>query len=238
MLLMSSTLTDVAYEGLRQKLASGQLRAGQRIVNRTVAKELKVSQTPLREALNRLASEGIVEYVPGAGAFVSKISKQELLDLYDLREHIEPFAAAQAARQITEAEVLDLYGLCDDWLRIARKIRDDKRTSANAAEMARWNDNEERFHSLLLEASRNRWLVRMAKNFRLLSFAFAVQRDTPQLLSLHAAAVTWRDHLRIARAVGRHDEIGTENLVRNHIANGRAYVVQVLRSDKSRFGGR
>ncbi len=74
---MEATLTDRAYLGLRRALASGELRAGQRIVNRTVAKESNVSQTPLREAINRLASEGIVEYVPGAGTYVSTISPAE-----------------------------------------------------------------------------------------------------------------------------------------------------------------
>lgn len=227
---MGSTLTDVAYAGLRRKLAAGELRAGQRIVNRTVARELKVSQTPLREALNRLASEGIVEYVPGAGAYVSTVSRQELLDLYDLREHIEPFAAAQAARQITEAELLELHSLCDDWLRIARTIRDDKRTTANPEEMALWIDNEERFHALLLDASRNRWLVKIAKNLRLLSFAFAVQRKSPQLLGVHEAAITWRDHLRITRALVRRDSEAVEAIVRRHIRTGRAYVVNVFRT--------
>jgi DNA-binding GntR family transcriptional regulator len=232
MIHMSNTLTDIAYAGLRRKLATGELRSGQRIVNRTVAKQLKVSQTPLREALNRLASEGIVEYVPGAGAYVSTISRQELLDLYDLREHIEPFAAAQAARQITEAEILELHSLCDDWLRIARTIRDEHRTAATPDEMAQWNDNEERFHALLLDASRNRWLVKIAKNLRLLSFAFAVQRKSPQLLGVHEAAVTWRDHLRITRALVRRDAVATESIVRQHIATGRQHVVRAFRSEK------
>jgi DNA-binding GntR family transcriptional regulator len=229
---MSSTLTDIAYMGLRRKLAAGELRAGQRIVNRTVARELNVSQTPLREALNRLASEGVVEYVPGAGAYVSTISRQELLDLYDLREHIEPFAAAQASRQITEAEVLELQGLCDDWLRIARAIRDDQRTAATVEEMVQWNDNEERFHAILLDASRNRWLVKITNNLRLLSFAFAVQRESPQMLGVHEAAITWRDHLRITRALLRRDAEAVELLLRRHIAAGRAHVVAALRAEK------
>jgi len=229
---METTLTDLAYQGLRQKLARGELRAGQRIVNRTVAKELKISQTPLREAINRLASEGVVEYVPGAGAYIRTVSRQDLLHLYDLREQLEPFAAAQAARNGTEAELLEMYGICDDWLRIARRIRDEGRPAATAEEMERWNDNEERFHALLLDASRNRWLVLIAKNLRLLSFAFAVQRKSPQLLGLHEAAVTWRDHLRIVRALGRRDAAAAERLLRQHVARGRAYVVRSLRTQE------
>lgn len=228
--MSSSTLTDIAYLGLRRKLATGELSAGQRIVNRTVAKDLNVSQTPVREALNRLASEGIVQYIPGAGAYVATIGQQELLDLFDVREQVEPFAAAQAARQITEAEILELSGLCDDWLRIARAIRDEDRETATPAEMLQWNDNEERFHTLLLNASRNRWLIKIAGNLRLLAFAFAVQRQTPRLLNLHWAAATWRDHLRILRALMHRDSLAAETIVRRHIALGRTHVVQALRT--------
>ena len=172
--------------------------------------------------------------MPGAGAHVSSVSWQELLDLYDLREHIEPFAAAQAAQQITEAEILELHNLCDDWLRITRQIRDDHRTSANPDEMVQWNDNEERYHSLLVDASRNRWLVRIVKNLRVLAFAFAVRPQTPQLLGLHEAAVTWRDHLRIVRALERHDAEKAESLVQKHIAMGRAHMVRAFRVQKTR----
>ena len=218
------------YWGLRRKLASGERRAGQRIVNRIMAKELNVSQTPLREAINRLASEGIVGYVPGAGAYVYTVNPQDLLQLYDRREHLEPFAAAQAARQVTEADLLELHRLCDDWLQIARTIRYEGRPAATADEMARWNDNEERFHALLLGAARNRWLVIMiAKNLRLLSFAF-VQRQSPQLLGLHEAAIAWREHRRIVQAMARHDADATERLVRQHVSRGRAYVVRSLRA--------
>ena len=227
---MDGTLADRAYQGLRRKLATGELRAGQRIVNRTVAKELNVSQTPLREAVNRLASEGIVEYVPGAGAYVRVLGLQELLQLYDLREHLEPFAAALAAKHVTDAELLEMQSICDDWRRIARAIRDGGRAGATAAEMARWNDDEERFHTLLLGASRNRWLIAIARNLRLLAVAFAVQREHPQLLGLHAAAVTWREHVRILRALRRGDSDAAERILLQHVRNGRAYIVNSLQN--------
>jgi DNA-binding GntR family transcriptional regulator len=64
----------------------------------------------------------------------------------------------------------------------------------------------------------------------LLSFAFAVQRQSPELLRLHEAAITWREHLRIVRALARHDAETTERLVREHVGRGRAYVVRSLRA--------
>jgi len=230
---MESTLTEQAYRGLRQKLATGALRAGQRIVNRTISKELNVSQTPLREAINRLVSEGVVEYVPGAGAFVRKVTLQDLLQLYDLREHLEPFAADMAARHVTDGELLEMQAICDDWLRIARQIRQSGRSTATVEEMARWNDNEERFHGLVLAASRNRWLVSVVGNLRMLSMAFAIQRQNPQLLSLRGAAITWGEHLRIVRALRKRNGEAASRMSVQHIRNGRAYVVKALNASGS-----
>ncbi|HOW71786.1 MAG TPA: GntR family transcriptional regulator [Phycisphaerae bacterium] len=225
---MEPTLADRAYQGLRQKLVRGELQAGQRLVNRVIAKELHVSQTPLREAINRLVSEGVFEFVPGAGAYVHKIDFQELLQLYDLREHLEPFAARRAARHITDAELLEMETICADWRRIARQIRDEGRASATPDEMLRWNDNEERFHALLLLASRNRWLTAIVGNLRLLAMAFAVQRQNPQMLSLRAAAITWREHVRIVRTLRTGDEERAEQMMRRHVAFGRSYVLESL----------
>ncbi|MBP7933331.1 MAG: GntR family transcriptional regulator [Phycisphaerae bacterium] len=225
---MEPTLADRAYHGLRQKLVRGELQAGQRLVNRVIAKELRVSQTPLREAINRLVSEGVFEFVPGAGAYVHQIDFQELLQLYDLREHLEPFAARRAARHITDAELLEMEAICADWRRIARHIRDEGRTSATPDEMLRWNDNEERFHALLLLASRNRWLTAIVGNLRLLAMAFAVQRQNPQMLSLRAAAITWRDHARIVRTLRSGDEEQAEQMMRRHVAFGRSFVLESL----------
>ena len=224
---METTLADQAYKGLRLKLSRGELRVGQRIVNRTVAKELNISHTPLREAMNRLASEGVIEYVPGAGAYVRDISLAELLQLYDLREHIEPFAASLAARHVSDIELLQMKAVCDDWLRIARQIR-ERGTVATPEEMAQWNDNEERFHTLLLEASRNPWLIKISRNLRMLSVAFALQRHNPQLLGLREAAVTWREHVRIMRSLRRRDFAEAARVSAQHIRNGRAYIVSAL----------
>ncbi|HEX8914527.1 MAG TPA: GntR family transcriptional regulator [Humisphaera sp.] len=224
---MASTLTDQAYHGLRRKLATGALRAGQRIVNRTVSKELNVSQTPLREAINRLASEGVVEYVPGAGAFVRTVSLQDLLQLYDVRELVEPFAAERAARHATDGELAEMQAICDDWRAIAGRLR-DRGGAVGPDDLARWNDNEERFHGLLLAASRNHWLVTVAGNLRMLSVAFAVQRQHPHLLTPRGAAVTWREHVRIVRALRARDGDAAMRAMRQHVRNGRTHVLTAL----------
>ena len=94
---VQDTLSEKTYRNLRGKLLAGELKAGAQLVNRTLAQAMNVSLAPVREAIQRLATEGLVEHVPGAGAFVRKSSPQDLEELYVLREAVESCAAAEAA---------------------------------------------------------------------------------------------------------------------------------------------
>ena len=91
------TLGHKAYVQLRAKLAAGEFPPGSQLVNRTVSQSIGMSMTPVREAMARLASEGMIEHHPGSGTFVRKISRQEFAQLYDLREVLEPFAGRRSA---------------------------------------------------------------------------------------------------------------------------------------------
>ena len=66
---MQDTLSEKTYRELRRKVLTGELEAGSQLVNRTLAQAMEVSLAPVREAIHRLATEGLVEHVPGAGAF-------------------------------------------------------------------------------------------------------------------------------------------------------------------------
>src|SRR4051812_47800858 len=137
--MSTSTLTDHAYDGLRRMVARGQLAPGSRLVNRTLAKSLKVSQTPVREAIGRLISEGVAELVPGAGAFVRRVELDDLMQLYDLRELIEPFAAGAAAKNASEYERASLAETCADWRDLVSTIGKSKK-AASDEQVQRWND--------------------------------------------------------------------------------------------------
>jgi DNA-binding GntR family transcriptional regulator len=216
-----NTLTDRAYAGLRRMMSRGELWPGSRLVNRPLARSLKVSQTPVREAIGRLVAEGVAEVIPGAGAFVRQVTAEELAQLYDLRELIEPFAAAAAARNASEAELAGLTGVCAEWRRLA-----SGRAQNGLAD--KWNDGEERFHGLVLAASRNRFLKSFADNLRLLTGAFLVQRRLPRLLTARAMKVALREHEQIVGAIRRRDAGVAEQLMRRHVRNGREQVLALM----------
>ena len=78
---MEQTLAEKSYDYIREKLSRGELPPGKRLVNRTLADEIGVSVIPVREAIHRLATEGLVEHVPGSGAFVRKTNIPVCLSL-------------------------------------------------------------------------------------------------------------------------------------------------------------
>ena len=92
---MSDNLTQKAYKYIYEKLVGGQLLPGSRLSNRGVAKEAGMSFTPVREALNRLVSEGMLEYRQGLGVFVPTPSMREIREIYELREILESAAVSR-----------------------------------------------------------------------------------------------------------------------------------------------
>ena len=226
---MKETLARRAYNQLRQKLARGELPPGARLVNRTLAEELGVSFTPVREAINQLASEGLVDYVRGGGAFVRRLDRRSLVELYDLREHLEPFAAMKAAANITEDELEEHAEVCDDWHELAGRIRGNDPQVADEDVAHRWVADEERFHHVLIDASRNRWITKIAKDLLLAAQAFGPLLADPSLLTLEAAESTWKDHATLVRLLRERDAEGAGAWMVAHIRNGRVYVFERLK---------
>lgn len=94
---MSEGRVEKLYSTIRQMTVDFRLRPGERVNEVTLARQLEASRTPLREALNRLAAEGFIDFVGGRGFFCRKLTIEEVTDLYQLRMAIEPFCARAAA---------------------------------------------------------------------------------------------------------------------------------------------
>jgi DNA-binding GntR family transcriptional regulator len=87
--LVSDSIVDRVYEQLKAMAVSYQFKPGERLNEGELAKRLGVSRTPLREALNRLNTEGFLRFTPGRGFFCRELDAHEIFDLYELRKSIE-----------------------------------------------------------------------------------------------------------------------------------------------------
>ncbi|OLT24710.1 hypothetical protein BJF79_13225 [Actinomadura sp. CNU-125] len=142
---------DVAYAAVRRMILSGDAAAGSRLGESELAETLGLSRTPVREALQRLGSDGLVEVLPHRGARVVEWTAADLAEIFELRTLLEPYAAARAARIGQDEPVLaDLRARCDA-MEAAADARD-------LGELARLNSA---FHAALIDASRNRRLPGM-----------------------------------------------------------------------------
>jgi DNA-binding GntR family transcriptional regulator len=147
-----TSATDLAYDAVLEGILAGTHAMGSRLREEELAAALGVSRTPVREALRRLHSEGLVELLPRRGALVARWDEEDLDEIFELRALLEGYGARRAARRI-EAEKLDpLDELCD--------AMDAAATEGSDAAIATITELNLRFHREIHAAARNPRLVK------------------------------------------------------------------------------
>ena len=133
------------YDFVREQIVSGRLKPGERLTEASLAAATGASRTPVREALRRLGSEGFVEMSTNRGARVASLGLDVVTETYLLRQLLEPFAAAAAARAATAEQVATMREL-------AAGMHDlvDHRSSTWSRDLTVMNRD---FHNLILDAS-------------------------------------------------------------------------------------
>ena len=227
---METSLAEKAYTHIRSKLADGEFAPGKQLVNRALADEIGVSVIPVREAINRLTSEGLVEHVPGAGAFVRKVDREQLNNLYVLRDALESCAAGEAARNITPYQLEELESLLEEAREISRQVASNAKKFATKRQMNLWLDNEQRFHELLVESAQNPLLARVVHEHRAIGQVFDAQRDDPRLLPAEVAEYTCGGRSDLIEALRARDHARARQLTSEQIQRGRKQVLDHLRS--------
>ncbi|KEJ92224.1 GntR family transcriptional regulator [Synergistes jonesii] len=197
------TAAEFVYDQLRKKIFEKALTSGQRLPEVAIAKDLNVSRTPVREALRRLESEGLVQIIPGWGACLASPSKQEIIDTYEVREDLETMAIRKAAKRITPLQ------LC----RLQEQIDAERETFVNRdlESYLKVNDN---FHIIIAESSGNSTLVGYVKNIlsrifvQMIFFESFFDFDTNPSLE---------EHIAILNALKEHDEAECVRLMKEHL---------------------
>ena len=137
---------DTAYEKLFHAIEIGEIEPGERLLEIELAKRFGVSRTPIREAIRKLESEGIIQHLPRVGAVVRHLGQPEIVELYEMRIVLEATAAEMAAQHASSAELATLDALNSDMLD----------ASANPNTVAQVN---RQFHFCIVEAARNQFLT-------------------------------------------------------------------------------
>ncbi len=145
------TRVDDAYLRLKQAIRSSALSPNEQLTEPEIASRLGMSRTPVREALIRLSSDGLVRLIPRRGALILPVSKQDMEEIYDILMALEPAAAAKlAARNPSEAELAPL-----------RQAVEAMEAAIDAGELTQWAEADDQFHDAFLKLQGNGRIVEM-----------------------------------------------------------------------------
>lgn len=198
-LRIPDNLTTLAYKTIKNYIWEGRLDQGARLTEEFLARQLGISKSPVREALNRLESEGLIRIEPRRGAFLRTFSIKEIADLYDLREALEGHAVATAR-------------LGPELLEKLRQSVERLQRFMKANDKLRYINEDIQFHALLARATGNQRLVEVLENLQHQVWLF--RRHTYDLSRSKAVA----SHRAIVEALEKGDKRRAERLMREHIS--------------------
>lgn len=200
--------SERAYQQLRAAIQAGQLSPGTRLREVELAESLGLSRTPVREALSRLESEGLVVNEPNRGMMVTQLDASMVSELYVMREVLEGTAAALAARHATDVEISLLRDIVERDLAI---LDDPERMAVN----------NRLFHETLHRCAHNRYLL---KTLRSLHESMALLGRTTLAVPGRARG-SYEEHLALVEALEKRDPALAEQITRRHIQQ--AYKVRL-----------
>lgn len=213
---MSSNHSQKAYQHIRRKLLDGSVPPGSRLSYGTIGKEIGVSATPVREAVGQLASEGFVELVPQLGAVVRELTREEAIELYELREAMESYAAARAAERISDRQLDDLKANLTESAELVGTVRGSGKAVATKTVAKKFHALDLAFHMTIIEGSRNRRMLKVVGDSHILTRIFQADRHRFRLDILET---TQTEHAAIANAIESRSSTAAHDAMLRHIRN-------------------
>lgn len=204
---MGTSAAANVYKLILRDIFNKKYSAGQRLPEIAVAKEYNVSRTPVREALRRLESEGLVKICPGWGACLASPTMQEVIDTYELRVELEVIAIKRAVKNIKPVQICIL----EENMEEERKVFADRN-------LERYLAVNVRFHTIIAESSGSETILYYIENI--------LARSNVQSIFLESffdfdTNPSLYEHEEIVQALAARDQTECERLMRKHIGNSR-----------------
>lgn len=184
-------------EEIKRRILSGESKAGERLSQQSLARELGVAQGTVRESLLELHWLGLVESVDHLGVFVGNLDVSRICQAYQVREVLEGLSARLCCPQAGRNDIAQLREMADEVFQLAKKGRDEEMGKLDRA-----------FHFHITELSRNKILLRLAETYRVLGMTVRASRE-PR--TIHD------EHLAIVQAIEENDADRAEQLARRHV---------------------
>jgi DNA-binding GntR family transcriptional regulator len=190
------------HGALRELATRFELRPGEHVNEMALARRLGVSRTPVREALNRLVSEGLIDFVPNKGFYARPLDIDAIRHRFELRHGLEEYGVRLACRRASDADIAALR----EWWRAVKAGRD-------VLPLARVAALDEEFHERLMALAGNPEMARALRDCNArLAFVRAVAMENPRY-----RRITFVEHLEILAALARREEARAAELMARHI---------------------
>lgn len=210
------TLNERVYRQIRQAVITGEIPTRMRLDEQSLATEMGVSRTPIREAIGKLTKEGLVEHRPYQGNFVRTFSARQVNDLYEVRKTLEALAVRLAVPRLTPDD-LSALGV----------ILDEVRAALDASDMVAYAEADRRFHSAVADCSGNETLVESLDRLGLqIQLVRTVANHDPATV-----ARTAHQRPEILAALEAHDTARAVWLMEEHIESVRRAVAAQLTAE-------
>jgi DNA-binding GntR family transcriptional regulator len=211
-------LVEQAYRAIRQRILDNVYPPGYRALELEFADDLKISRTPVREALQRLQAEGLVEIVPRHGARILPVSPEDMREIYQMLIALEPMAAEIVARKRLSPQ--ELQPLIDASKEMNAALRSN--------DLDAWARADDRFHRYIVEWSGNRLLVATVQKIwdRAHRARMVTLRLRPKPIN------STREHNAIVDAIRAGDAELTARLFRAHRERGSSELLAILEKAK------
>ncbi len=200
---------DRVAETLRDAMLDGSLAPGDHLAEADLAARLGVSRTPVREALGRLAAEGLVDLQPNRGARVVNWTAEELRQIFELRMQLEPHVARLATSAVTAEQLRELHELAEEMHRIG--------SPGPQQDLAAVVGLNRRFHDLLVEAAHQPALAAALST----AIHAGVVRRNFESYDAGSMARSLGHHREIVQALRAGDADWAEAVMRSHLCNAR-----------------
>lgn len=205
------SLGNLAYDKLREAIQAGIYKPGRRIREGDVADWLSMSRTPVREALRRLETEGLLVHEPHRGVVIADLDHQMVMELYSMRDVLEGTAARLAAQHASDVEIAALRDMVEAEV-------------ALSADTDRLADHNRRLHSAIYHSAHNRYLLKtlnaLGDSLGLLGRTTYSVPGRPQ--TAHA------EHLALVDAIAARNPAAAEQVARRHIQQSQRARLRLL----------
>ncbi|QDU81594.1 HTH-type transcriptional regulator LutR [Polystyrenella longa] len=213
---MDDSCRSTAYEAIREAILQGDFREGDRVSEYAFAKKLELSRAPIREAINQLVTQGLLEQFPGSGTFVRKLTFAELEEVYELREWLECSAITSPRYALKPADLEAIQSACDEIALLIKETQtvnqlDEVETSSF---VKRLYLADARFHLFILRGARNKLALQTMQDRLILEQIWSSNRvslEAESLERLHS------EHVHILDKLRKQDYEAAVRFLRKHI---------------------